>query len=165
MLSDAYIAGFFDGEGSIGLYVNGRGSYHLRTQLCQAVSPHSTQIFEELKSRFGGCLNTTKTNTKRLQYSWQLNSNACVFLQRIQPFLIIKREQAEIAIAWNSQRSKPTRDSRGRMQKTPYNPVDSGAAKLLKLLKKHEDIDAVMAAQADLVEVVHTLKQVLCVKG
>ena len=26
-------------------------------------------------------------------------------------------------------------------------------------------IDAVMAAQADLVEVVHTLKQVLCVKG
>lgn len=36
---------------------------------------------------------------------------------------------------------------------------------LLKLLKKHEDIDAVMAAQADLVEVVHTLKQVLCVKG
>jgi tRNA-splicing ligase RtcB len=29
----------------------------------------------------------------------------------------------------------------------------------------YKDIDAVMAAQADLVEVVHTLKQVLCVKG
>lgn len=28
-----------------------------------------------------------------------------------------------------------------------------------------ELIDAVMAAQADLVEIVHTLKQVLCVKG
>jgi tRNA-splicing ligase RtcB len=28
-----------------------------------------------------------------------------------------------------------------------------------------KDIDAVMAAQSDLVEVVHTLKQVLCVKG
>ncbi|MCB2100769.1 MAG: RtcB family protein, partial [Rhodobacterales bacterium] len=26
-------------------------------------------------------------------------------------------------------------------------------------------IDAVMAAQADLVDVVHTLKQVVCVKG
>ena len=29
----------------------------------------------------------------------------------------------------------------------------------------YKDIDAVMQAQADLVEVVYTLKQVLCVKG
>jgi tRNA-splicing ligase RtcB (3'-phosphate/5'-hydroxy nucleic acid ligase) len=29
----------------------------------------------------------------------------------------------------------------------------------------YKSIDAVMAAQADLVDVVHTLKQVLCVKG
>jgi len=29
----------------------------------------------------------------------------------------------------------------------------------------YKDIDAVMAAQADLVSVEHTLKQVLCVKG
>ena len=29
----------------------------------------------------------------------------------------------------------------------------------------YKDIDAVMAAQASLVEVVHTLKQVVCVKG
>ena len=29
----------------------------------------------------------------------------------------------------------------------------------------YKDIDAVMAAQADLVEIVHMLKQVLCVKG
>ena len=29
----------------------------------------------------------------------------------------------------------------------------------------YKDIDAVMAAQEDLVEVVYTLKQILCVKG
>ena len=29
----------------------------------------------------------------------------------------------------------------------------------------YKNIDAVMSAQADLVEVVHTLKQVVCVKG
>lgn len=29
----------------------------------------------------------------------------------------------------------------------------------------YKDIDAVMAAQADLVEIVHTLKQVVCIKG
>ncbi len=29
----------------------------------------------------------------------------------------------------------------------------------------YKDIDAVMAAQTDLVEIVHTLKQIVCVKG
>jgi len=29
----------------------------------------------------------------------------------------------------------------------------------------YKDIDAVMAAQSDMVEILHTLKQVLCVKG
>jgi tRNA-splicing ligase RtcB (3'-phosphate/5'-hydroxy nucleic acid ligase) len=29
----------------------------------------------------------------------------------------------------------------------------------------YKDIDAVMAAQSDLVEIVHTLKQIVCVKG
>ena len=29
----------------------------------------------------------------------------------------------------------------------------------------YKDIDAVMAAQAELVEVVHSLKQVMCIKG
>jgi len=29
----------------------------------------------------------------------------------------------------------------------------------------YKSIDAVMAAQADLVEILHTLKQVVCVKG
>ncbi len=29
----------------------------------------------------------------------------------------------------------------------------------------YKDIEAVMAAQVDLVEVVHTLKQILCIKG
>jgi tRNA-splicing ligase RtcB (3'-phosphate/5'-hydroxy nucleic acid ligase) len=31
--------------------------------------------------------------------------------------------------------------------------------------KAYKDIDAVMAAQSDLVDIVHTLKQVICVKG
>jgi tRNA-splicing ligase RtcB len=31
--------------------------------------------------------------------------------------------------------------------------------------RAYKDIDAVMAAQADLVDIVHTLKQVVCVKG
>ena len=40
---------------------------------------------------------------------------------------------------------------------------DSGV--IDELPAAYKDVDAVMAAQSDLVEVVHTLKQVLCVKG
>lgn len=39
------------------------------------------------------------------------------------------------------------------------------AAVLDEIPGSYKDIDTVMANQADLVEVVHTLKQVLCVKG
>jgi len=39
------------------------------------------------------------------------------------------------------------------------------AAVIDELPAAYKDIDAVMAAQSDLVDVVHTLKQVLCVKG
>jgi len=31
--------------------------------------------------------------------------------------------------------------------------------------RAYKDIEAVMAAQSDLVEIVHTLRQVVCVKG
>ncbi len=39
------------------------------------------------------------------------------------------------------------------------------AAVIDEIPMAYKDIDAVMAAQADLVEVVHTLRQVVCVKG
>ena len=39
------------------------------------------------------------------------------------------------------------------------------AGVLDELPSAYKDIDAVMASQADLVEVIHTLKQVVCVKG
>jgi tRNA-splicing ligase RtcB len=39
------------------------------------------------------------------------------------------------------------------------------AAVIDEIPMAYKDIDAVMKAQSDLVEVVHTLKQVVCVKG
>lgn len=38
-------------------------------------------------------------------------------------------------------------------------------AVLDEIPSSYKDIDQVIAAQADLIEIVHTLKQVLCVKG
>jgi tRNA-splicing ligase RtcB len=50
-------------------------------------------------------------------------------------------------------------------QATPHVECRKDAAVIDESPAAYKDIDAVMAAQSDLVEVVHTLRQVVCVKG
>ena len=48
----------------------------------------------------------------------------------------------------------------------PYNSFGNGSAmRVAPVAWALDDIDAVIAAQADLIDVVHTLRQVVCVKG
>lgn len=163
MLSPQYIAGLFDGEGSIGVYSNGEGTYYLRTQLTQNVGKASEDLMLELVNQFGGHHSIQDTSHGR-KFNWQLSSGkAAAFLAEIEPHLRLKKEQAEIVRLWWAQRPKQERDEGGRFVTRATN-LDADVARLVKALKK-DDLLAVMSAQADLVEVVHTLKQVLCVKG
>lgn len=161
----AYIAGFFDGEGSIGVYKatrQGRDRFCLRTQLTQNSSLNSEYLFKRLTARYGG--NASLQGKKR---NWQLNGDkAMAFLQDIAPFLILKRSQAELAIAWQKQRPPLERNTRGHVvfRQEPDIEFDRKVCKLMKELKV-DSLDTVMANQADLVEVVAILKQVLCAKG
>ena len=50
-------------------------------------------------------------------------------------------------------------------QATSHVECRKDAAVIDETPAAYKDIDAVMAAQADLVDVVHTLRQVVCVKG
>ena len=152
-VDSAYLAGFFDGEGSIGIYTNGRGkSPCLRTQLTQNVNKVSTEMMAYLVERFGG--NYTKQTTSHgVKYNWQLNGDkAKNFLIAVMPNLRFKREQAELAVLFQDAKALLADSERKQ------------AADLMKLLKK-QNIDQVMENQKDLVEIVATLKQVLCVKG
>jgi hypothetical protein len=161
-----YIAGFFDGEGSIGIYKNGQGVFHLRTQLTQNVGAKSKELMQAMVDQFGGHFSKQKTLSGGEKYNWQLSSlPAMRFLKHIAPYLHLKESQALLAIIWQEQRPVPSRDARGRLK--PYivdKKVDEQVAKVMKELK-HADIDVVMANQADLVKPVHTLKQFLCIKG
>ena len=47
----------------------------------------------------------------------------------------------------------------------PASHQPSASAVIDETPMAYKDIDAVMAAQGDLMEIVHTLKQVVCVKG
>ena len=61
-------------------------------------------------------------------------------------------------------RSGPTR-SRTSKEQTAGVECRKDEGVLDEIPGAYKDIDAVMAAQAELVDVVHTLKQVMCIKG
>ena len=95
MISDAeaaYAAGILDGEGSISVTRNHTGRWP-----SPQVSVASTdrELLEWLKLRFGGTI-TTKQPRKpehSLSYDWKVTDRRSLrFLQRIRPFLVIKRK-------------------------------------------------------------------------
>ena len=56
MLCTEYLAGFFDGEGSIGIYPvmhHGRPGFYLRTQLVQNIGEASVALLAELTTVYG----------------------------------------------------------------------------------------------------------------
>lgn len=135
MINKQYIAGFFDGEGSIGIYTTGKKSLHLRVQLVQGYAGYN--ILHELKSRFGGNLSKAKSISGNDKFNWQLNSQpAMQFLIWLEPKLQLKKDQARIGIIWEQTRPKMSRDVRGRVVPIKPDNIDLKAADTLKLLKK-----------------------------
>jgi len=93
------LAGFFDGEGCISIV--------RQTETCYVIQCSATQNDRRplymLKIYFGGsiCNKTRRVNGKSEVYTiaWSISANkALSFLVEIEPFLILKRKQAQIAI-------------------------------------------------------------------
>jgi hypothetical protein len=112
-----YLAGFFDGEGSIGIYRNGNphGGRTLRVQLTQNVSAASTLLLKECQTRWGGSLCEMNRNHKRTAWNWQASATSGVkALSDIRPWPRLKAAEADIALEWWGQRPLPRRGSAGR---------------------------------------------------
>jgi LAGLIDADG endonuclease len=138
-LSSKYIAGFFDGEGSIGIYPRkDRKSFHLRTQLAQNKNVASTELFQLLARTFGGNISIQRSLSGKEKYNWQLNSDAAqTFLTWLYNDLFIKKEQAFEAIRWQNSRPNLERNSLGQIKTNRSNDIkhDREISQLLKKLK------------------------------
>jgi hypothetical protein len=101
----AYLAGFFDGEGSIGVYAyarrnNGGGAFGSLAISASQVDRHP---LDTLVQRFGGSLRLNRKSRTRPVWQWKLNGPAASnALRHMLPFLIVKRQQAELAIRFQS---------------------------------------------------------------
>lgn len=106
----AYLAGFFDGEGSIAIERAGLNSQSLRIQ---AVNTDPRPI-EMLQNVFAGNFRSTQYRGKTKDgrdykpiYIWRAsNTLAKDALASMLPYLTVKRERAEIAIAFERLRQQ-----------------------------------------------------------
>ena len=102
-----YIAGLFDGEGYVGVasWHNG-GSYLLRCTIANM----DLNVLQKIEKQFGGKLRIMgfPKGNRRVCFKITWNSKECrEFLEKIYPYLIIKKSQVRLALSF------PLNDKRG----------------------------------------------------
>jgi hypothetical protein len=102
----AYLAGFVDGEGSILMHGRGTG-----VALRLSVANTNLAVLEWCRSMtgVGNIVSRVRVNARhKAVHQWMVNSQAAQsVLEQIEPFLIIKTEQARLAIAFQSKLKIP----------------------------------------------------------
>lgn len=97
----AYLAGFFDGEGCVGYYKRADKSCKFSYVSLVALSQTDFRpiLWVSEKVGFGSVI--TKNGKKHIEHQWTTNKRQHVheFLEAILPYLILKKEQAEILLA------------------------------------------------------------------
>lgn len=110
-VSDKYIAGFFDGEGSIGLY---RGIDHRKRRMKEhkkvrysfglivtIVNTH-LKILEVIKQKFGGNIRKHLLTSKgKICWEWRKHGKSAIpFLKALQPYVVVKKEQVVLGLEY-----------------------------------------------------------------
>lgn len=85
----AYLAGFFDGEGSLGHWRSGGGGYASRTFM-MSVANTNREIVDAFQAEFGGKVNPKKISvlSKKPQWQWRVHGEeawACYY--KLRPYL------------------------------------------------------------------------------
>lgn len=108
----AYIAGFFDGEGMVTISMQRtKGSRGMRVNpaytMSIRVSQSSLPVIRWMVDKCGGSITEKRIKGPGRRH-WILakkSNSARIFLEKILPYLIVKREQAEYAIAFQERLS------------------------------------------------------------
>ena len=101
----AYLAGLFDGEGSVGYYLKTKANYHVAIAQISNCSP---EIMEWLKAKipFGSIAVTNNRKCNYTCWSWICNSRLQLreFLQMIRPYLVFKGKQVDLLFSlWDAE--------------------------------------------------------------
>ncbi len=108
MITPAYIAGFFDGEGSITIHENCRPSPRGKSPnhtLQISIGNTDPTILVLIHKQFGGSFSerkVTKPNHRRF-FQWTVRAAAAKpFLEAIEPFVVMKKKQVQTALEFQN---------------------------------------------------------------
>jgi len=110
VISPQWLAGFFDGEGNIGITVAGK---HRRCILRLSLVNTAYDLLASIQSEYGGQLNRRSRSEKPhwkpfCSLTWT-NRQAAILIDRIGLFLILKSKQLDLARVFLSLRDSPNR--------------------------------------------------------
>ena len=128
-----YLAGYFDGEGTIGLYLRRNDSFMISCELGQT-KKEAIKIFHK---RFGGSLKempANKIKNKKAYCRWNIHSQNDIlyFLETLLPYLKEKKPQAELMVEY----CKVNVNSKGKQLSLATIEFRTKIASELKELKK-----------------------------
>ena len=98
-LDRRWLAGFFDGEGTIGMYYRIYPSGKINFKRYVYLANTRLDILESVKSEFGGYIRMLhkKLNRERPCYQWQASGTlGNKFLSEIKDYLLVKNEQCDL---------------------------------------------------------------------
>jgi hypothetical protein len=127
----AWAAGFFDGEGCVLVEMSKEKAckHGYRTSLHTTVTQTSVPCLQLFLERFGGSIVTTENKTPSgrrwaVQYRWSVrNEKALLFLQAIEPFVVVKKEQVQAALKY------PLYNEEGKKYGNTSNPIPDAVMK------------------------------------
>ena len=116
----AYWAGLFDGEGTVGAYKQ-KGYYLLHV----SVTNTNMDILEKLVCEFGGHIQSTGVNgLDKFGYfhkpckRWRVTGQYTIpFLTAIHPFVLIKKDQVSLGLAFQQTKNRETKEHLAKAMK------------------------------------------------
>ena len=96
----AYLAGFFDGEGSISVNVNRKIKRWSLRMTCHQVNPEPLRL---LSAAFGGSIRLTqRIGNQRPVYEWVAGGRmAASAIRLLRPYLTVKADEADVALEFH----------------------------------------------------------------
>lgn len=100
MVDNSYWAGLFDGEGCVYIKVNNSKTNRAHYELFVEIQMCSREPIELAKEQFGGKFRVRAARAGRREaYHWKIGAlKAKAFLEAIQPYSIVKRDQIKVAL-------------------------------------------------------------------
>ena len=152
-----YLAGFFDGEGCIDVQTahrtNAAGEirYYCRPRVRVSQASSGAFVLHALAKQFGGHITDRSHGGKQQDStSWEfLGTDRMIdFLERITPHLILKREQARLALWWLHNMSNKRADVEGAERLEDARRAFAEELKMMKLDPQRLSEEAVSRIQA-----------------